>query len=790
MRVRKAAAAASAWVLLTGMIGVVALATPATSAPAGVTSTTTRDVEAGTTAPLAGVGVAVDDTEQVSVTVATTRGSVAVEAGTGVSLAYGYAASGSEVAFSGTGAQVNAALDTLTLTTSEADRGADAMITVVARPAGNVVYAPSTGHFYEYVATFGISWQAAMDAAATRTFGGQEGYLATVADEAVNGLIATRIDGAENVWLGGASSEQAGQRVWTWRAGPRIGEEFSRCSSPGFNFICDLVGPDTAFHHWAASEPNNWDDGRELGEAFLVTNWERSVGQWNDLPNVASQSRGYVVEYGDSLIPSGNHFDGVFLAEAMVAITGTPGAPQGVVATGGLGSVSVSFTGPTHDGGSSIDTYRVVSTPGGVATECAASPCVISGLAAGQQYSFTVQAHNARGWSASSVGATARIGVLPGSPAALSASPILGEPFSASVASGGFPAATYAVTAGALPAGVALNSGTGELTGTPTTPGAWAFTVTATNIHGAAQRAYAGEIAGAPSSPRAPSAPTITTVVAGNGSAALRFSPPADDGGSPVRWYESTVDGGRTWVRQTLGSSSPSLTIYGLANGVDYAVQVRAVSDAGPGPASVAAAARPAAAPVPEAGGERYPELSPGASGAAVNGQESRVDSSGARTTWNLAGPDFAVTLAAYDTATRPVAIDGKAGSFVAYSGGFVKATGSGFAPGTSVDVWLFSEPTFLGTFVVKADGTFDAMVPLPESVAVGNHTVQVNGLSAAHDTVTAALGIQVAAAIPARLASTGAAVDPGPAIVLVLTGVGLLWIASRRRRAGMSDDD
>ena len=49
------------------------------------------------------------------------------------------------------------------------------------------------------------------------------------------------------------------------------------------------------------------------------------------------------------------------------------------------------------------------------------------------------------------------------------------------VASGGLGPYTYAVTAGALPAGVTLNASSGQLSGTPTSAGAYSFTITATD---------------------------------------------------------------------------------------------------------------------------------------------------------------------------------------------------------------------------------------------------------------------------------------------------------------------
>jgi hypothetical protein len=56
---------------------------------------------------------------------------------------------------------------------------------------------------------------------------------------------------------------------------------------------------------------------------------------------------------------------------------------------------------------------------------------------------------------------------------------------------------TYAVTAGALPAGVTLAAATGVISGTPTTAGAYSFTVTATDVYGnSGSAAYTLAIAG------------------------------------------------------------------------------------------------------------------------------------------------------------------------------------------------------------------------------------------------------------------------------------------------------
>lgn len=72
--------------------------------------------------------------------------------------------------------------------------------------------------------------------------------------------------------------------------------------------------------------------------------------------------------------------------------------------------------------------------------------------------------------------------VITVTPAILPAATV-GVPYSADVnATGGTPPHTFAVSSGALPTGLVLNSTTGAITGTPTTEGTFDYTITATEV--------------------------------------------------------------------------------------------------------------------------------------------------------------------------------------------------------------------------------------------------------------------------------------------------------------------
>ena len=56
---------------------------------------------------------------------------------------------------------------------------------------------------------------------------------------------------------------------------------------------------------------------------------------------------------------------------------------------------------------------------------------------------------------------------------------------------------------------------------------------------------------------------------------------------------------------------------------------------------------------------------------------------------------------------------------------------GSGYAPGSTVEIWLGSPSMLLGTVTVGPDGSYSTTVTIPADIAAGAYVVQSEGWAA-----------------------------------------------------------
>ena len=184
--------------------------------------------------------------------------------------------------------------------------------------------------------------------------------------------------------------------------------------------------------------------------------------------------------------------------------------------------------------------------------------------------------------------------------------------WSAPSSDGGSPITGYTVTAtdATTSANSVADACTGSTTSTATSCTAtgltngdsYTFTVTATNGVGTSS----------PSSPSnavtpeatVPGIPTGVTALSGNASAAVSWSAPSSDGGSPITGYTVTATDATTPANSvadactgSTASTATSCTATGLTNGDDYTITVAAINAVGTGSPSAGVSVTPAGVP-------------------------------------------------------------------------------------------------------------------------------------------------------------------------------------------------
>jgi len=226
---------------------------------------------------------------------------------TGLSFATGYNSwsNQSRLAFTGTMANINNALNSLKINTGGTLGNVQISVSATVNPVG-YYYNPINGHFYRPISA-GNTYTGARAASLLTTFKGQTGYLVTITSADEDAFIFNNVPQSQ-IWF--ALTDEASEGQWRIDAGPEKGTLIKTSNGQTTG---NIVGQ---YNNWAPGEPNNSGN-----EDYAVTKWNGS--QWNDLPN--NFNCPYVIEYGTWTNPQDQTFTEFFVANTTntVAITNT-----------------------------------------------------------------------------------------------------------------------------------------------------------------------------------------------------------------------------------------------------------------------------------------------------------------------------------------------------------------------------------------------------------------------------------------------------------------------------------
>jgi uncharacterized delta-60 repeat protein len=148
------------------------------------------------------------------------------------------------------------------------------------------------------------------------------------------------------------------------------------------------------------------------------------------------------------------------------------------------------------------------------------------------------------------------------------------------------------------------------------------------------------------------------------------------------------------------------------------------------------------------------------------------------------AGDGFTLKLAGVDDRGQSLGVTNDA-ALVLRRDNSALVEGTGFAPNTDVQVYMFSQPRLLGTVRTNSTGSFSGLVPVPADLAIGPHTMQINALNTDGTVRSLSLGVVLQApkvAANQKIARASVVFDAGSARLSPQAKKALTTLA---RRAG-----
>ncbi|MEY9863623.1 RHS repeat-associated protein [Catenulispora sp. GAS73] len=370
------------------------------------------------------------------------------------------------------------------------------------------------------------------------------------------------------------------------------------------------------------------DDGGNAITDYLVTASPGDATAYASAPDTSVLVSGLTNGTAYTFTVAAENGQGTGAASALSA----PVTPQPAVAASpvqnltvlpGNGQATVSWQPPASDGGADLTSTIVMLTEVSdnsssyVQVAVPTTTATIANLIDGAAYTATVWVQSSALISGATVVSpqfTPKAGPQPGPPALVMATPGVAQAtvsWTAPADDGGSPVTGYTVTTYdrnnavvGTPISATAATTTATVTGL-TNAASYYFGVTAANSAGTGPQLYSTPVT--PAGP--PAAPTDVTPHPSNRSVYVSWTPPANDGGSPVTSYVVTAVGTSSTLTKTV--SSPNALFSGLENGTAYtfsATAANAVAGSGQSSAPSSAVAPTGQSTRPSGTLVRYPQ--------------------------------------------------------------------------------------------------------------------------------------------------------------------------------------
>lgn len=288
--------------------------------------------------------------------------------------------------------------------------------------------------------------------------------------------------------------------------------------------------------------------------------------------------------------------------------------------------------------------------------------------------------------------------------------------------------------------------------------------------------------------------PVITSQQVGNATVRVGWTPPAHAGGETLAGYTLQYSTDRSnWTTLSYGTGDASAVLSNLTNGSSYYVRVRAetsqsgdwspvagpfvpVAPIAPIVRTVPVAPNSVLAPAPVVSptmllSQVMPlslatksitsltgpssvtitkdgriELTPTQSVALINGKpvDAAVVVNNGTVQVQTESTTMALTFGSTSTTTPSTEANALATSTLVH-GATIVLSGTGFGTDSPVITWIQSNPVKLSEAVATSDGMVNDQIVLPNVIAPGHHTIQVNALDAQGRVVSVIYGVDVA---------------------------------------------